>query len=125
MLHAAPLEQGKTEVGRLAVGEWLVCELLAGIEVAVVRAGDQGRAGRESQLEPVSKVERPRPVVPGGEHDDFPGGGGVDGGLDGDGVVDHAVASRAVVADAPGGSLSPGSKRGGGGEPGGGESPRP
>src|SRR5262245_15217245 len=113
MLHAAPLEQGEGKVGGLTVGERLVLELLLGIEILVVGAGDERRAGGELQDETASEAEGAREVVPRREEHAAAGGGGVDGGLNGRSVLDFPVAPRSVVANAPDGLAPAGSRPGG------------
>src|SRR6185369_2301201 len=94
-----------------AVGKGFVPEFLVEIEIVVVGAREERRAGREFQDEPVSQVQGTRQVVPGREQHDSTGGGGIDGGLDGRGVVGLSVASGAVIADAARPGRAPGWKR--------------
>src|SRR4029077_19309938 len=84
VLQALPLEEGEAEAGGLRVRERLVAELLDRIEVGVVGAGHQGRAGRQLHGDAAAEADGAGAVGAGREVDGAPGGGrGVDGGLDG------------------------------------------
>ena len=111
MLQAAALEQGEAEVRGLVVGKRFVRRFLVGIEIRVVRARDECRARGQSQDETIAEVQRPRHVVAGREEHDATGAGGIDGALNGAGIVGLSVTAGAVVADASRGWCTPGVER--------------
>ena len=65
MLQAAPLEEGEVEGRGLVVREGLVAEALDRIEVGVVAARDQRRAGVQGEGDVASQPQRAREIAAG------------------------------------------------------------
>src|SRR5262249_24539140 len=99
LLSAAPLQEGKAEVGGLSIRERLVAQLLVRIEIRVVGAGDEDRAGRQAQCDPAPEVQGTGDVLSRRKEDDTARRGAGDRGLDGGGILGLALAACAVFAD--------------------------
>ena len=99
VLQRTSLEQSEPEIRGFSVRKGVVAELFIGIEIRVVRAGDQGGAGREAQSDVISQAKRARHVLSGRKVDGATRSArGVDGGLDCAGVLAPAGSPCAKVA---------------------------
>src|SRR5882672_6119490 len=98
--QVVPLEKGEAEVAGFRVRKRVIAEAFDRIEIRVILAGDQGRAGVESQGDVTAEVKGAGEVLAGRKGDCSPRlPGRVNGGLDRAGVDRAAVALCPMVAD--------------------------